>query len=309
MKHFFLEFLRIYWQYCQEIWLTIAIGFLLSGIFYICIPGHFVDKYLGKKGMKPIFLASIVGIILPVCCIGALPIAITLKRKGASLGSVLAFLVATPATSITALIVCWRLLGWSFTIAIFLAAIFMALLMGLVTSGIAFQQKSKDQKMSGDEACCQTSQEPHENVKIIHKKTSPVKAALSYAFITLPKEMGLEILLGIAFASFIVVFDPLQHFIRDYLTGLLGYGAVVVVGLFSYVCSTASVPMADALITSGMSQGQALCYLLVGPITSYGTILVIRKDFGMHVITVYLTIICVVSLFCGITFDILNLQY
>ena len=80
---------------------------------------------------------------------------------------------------------------------------------------------------------------------------------------------------------------------------------MVVVGLLDSVCSTASVPLADALVRSGMRYGQALCYLLLGPITSYGTILVIRKDFGKKVLVMYLGVISVMSLLAGIVYDMI----
>ena len=38
--------------------------------------------------------------------------------------------------------------------------------------------------------------------------------------------------------------------------------------------------MADAFLKSGMSYGQALTYLMAGPVTSYFTILAIKKGFG-----------------------------
>lgn len=291
------EFIQVYVMYCRELWLTLAIGFLISGLFFKFIPTDLVEKHLGEKGLKPIFIASIIGTLLPVCCIGSLPIALTLRRKGATLGSVLAFMVATPATSISALIVCWKLLGLTFTVIIFLAIIFMALVMGVVTNKI---KRSDDISESGgqeQDSCC------HDKEALKPTVGQKIKEAVAYAFVTLPKEIGVEILIGIALASFITVFEPIQHLIREYLTGIAGYFFVLIIGLVTYVCSTASVPMADAFLQSGMSHGQALCYLLVGPITSYGTILVIKKDFGGRVVSVYLGIICLLSLTYGLLYD------
>ena len=109
----------------------------------------------------------------------------------------------------------------------------------------------------------------------------------------------------IAIASFITVFGPVRHLISEYLTGLFGYAVVLIIGMVTYVCSTASVPMADAFMKSGLSHGQALCYLLVGPITSYGTILVIKKDFGWRVLILYLGMICSLSLIYGLVYDMI----
>jgi len=289
----------IYWQ---ELWLTLVIGFFISGIFFKFIPTNIVERYLGEKGLKPIFMAASVGILLPVCCVGSLPIALTLRRKGAALGAVLAFLVATPVTSVPALIVCWKLLGLEFTIIIFIAIVTMALVIGVIINRMNVSDTNVETQT--DESCCSSEHQDDEqsNATTIQK----IKEVFSYAFVTLPKEIGVEIIIGIALASFITVFEPIQHLIRDYLTGMTGYFVILIMGLITYVCSTASVPMADAFLQSGMSLGQGVCYLLVGPITSYGTILVIKKDFGSRVLLVYLGVICILSLSFGLLYDFLG---
>ncbi|GAI48579.1 unnamed protein product, partial [marine sediment metagenome] len=95
-----------------------------------------MERHLGGKGIKPILYSTLAGTILPVCCVGSLPIALSLHQKGARLGPVLAFLVATPATSITALLVSYGLLGLKFTLFIFFAVILMGLIMGIVGNAI-----------------------------------------------------------------------------------------------------------------------------------------------------------------------------
>ena len=63
--------------------------------------------------------------------------------------------------------------------------------------------------------------------------------------------------------------------------------------------------MVDAFVASGMNIGSGLVLLLVGPITSYGTILVLKKEFGIKVLSLYLTVIAIVSLASGYLYTIL----
>lgn len=298
---FFGQFIHVFFQYIRELWFILGIGFLLGGISYKFIPTEIIEQHLGKPGLRSIGIASITGVILPLCCMGTLPLAVTLKRKGASLGSVLAFLVATPATSVSALIVSWKLLGMTFTVAIFFAAVIMAFAIGLAGNWMEASQRSipaAPQEECGNR--CSQEQKDIPSQPLSEK----IKEVFHHAFIILPKEIGGEILLAIAVASFIVSFAPLQEFIRSYLVGPSGYAFVLVFGLLDYVCSTASVPLADALMKSGMSPGQAFCYLLVGPITSYGTMLVIRKEFGGKVLWTYLGLISAMSLLLGVAYDL-----
>ena len=145
------EFLVVFKGYLVEVLPFLFIGFLLSGLIHEFIPAKLVERHLGGKGIKPILYSTLAGTILPVCCIGSLPIALSLHQKGARLGPVLAFLVATPATSVTALLVCYGLLGLKFTVFIFFAVILMGLLMGIVGNSL----KINHPKGLANPACCQ----------------------------------------------------------------------------------------------------------------------------------------------------------
>jgi uncharacterized membrane protein YraQ (UPF0718 family) len=65
------------------------------------------------------------------------------------------------------------------------------------------------------------------------------------------------------------------------------------------------VPLVDAFVRQGLGIGPALVLLLVGPITSYATILVLRKEFGTKLLLVYLCSICGISVLLGIGFSLL----
>ncbi|HCI45183.1 MAG TPA: hypothetical protein DE315_06620 [Candidatus Omnitrophica bacterium] len=298
LNHFFYVFIG----YLRELWLILAVGFLLGGLLYQFIPSAMVERYLGEKRFRSIAFASVVGVILPLCCIGTLPVAMTLRRKGASLGSVLAFLVATPATSVSALIVCWKLLGLTFTVFIFFAVILIGLAMGVIGDRMKI---ASDAGAAPGEArgCCGADADEH-SPRQYRSFFTKIKGALKYAFITMPGEIGAQILLGIAVASLVVASAPIRHFIQTYLTGAVGYIFVLLFGLVDYTCSTASVPLADALIKSGMSHGQGLAYLILGPVTSYPTILVVKKQFGWKVLWMYIAVISGMSLLAGVIYDV-----
>jgi uncharacterized protein len=127
-----IQYLIVFKDYLIDVLPFLAIGFLLSGLIHEFVPTRWVERRLGGRGIKPILYSTLVGTVLPICCFGSLPVAVSLRQKGARLGSVLAFLVATPATSISALLVAYGLLGLKFTVFIFFAVIIMGLVMGLV---------------------------------------------------------------------------------------------------------------------------------------------------------------------------------
>lgn len=280
-------------NYIFEVLPALVIGFLLSGIIHEFVPEKWVEQYLGKKGILPIFYSTLVGTFLPICCWGSLPVALSFYKKGSRLGPVLAFLVATPATSVSALTVSYKLLGFTFTVYTFFTVIVMGLVTGILGNFFTYEPKEKEEEIcphcTDENPCCE------------HKVnfSSRIIAVLKYAFIDMPKEIGIEILIGLIIAAAVASFFPVGNFIKTYLAGGWAYLWSLFLGLVMYFCSTASVPLIDALIKQGMNVGAALVLLLVGPITSYGTILVLRKEFGMRILIFYLSSISIISLIAG----------
>jgi len=292
------QFISVLWHYLVEIIPALALGFFLSGLIHEFVPQAWVERNLGKKGLRAIFYATITGTVLPICCWGALPIAVSFYKKGSKLGPVLAFLVATPATSVSALLVTYKLLGLKFAIFIFFAVILMGMLMGIIGNALNFKPAR-----TIEEVCphCQETA-PH-----THKKTfwQRMKCVLKFAFWDMPKDIGWETLLGIALAAVVATVIPVGLWIRQNLAGVLGYIFALVFGLAMYICSTAAVPLVDAFIKQGLSSGAGMTLLLVGPVTSYGTILVLKKEFGLKILLAYLLFISISSLILGYLFSLI----
>lgn len=293
------RFIIILKGYLIEILPALALGFFLSGLIHEFVPSAWVEKNLGNKGLKAIFYSTITGTILPICCWGALPVAVSFYKKGSKLGPILAFLVATPATSVSALIVTYRLLGLKFAVFIFFAVILMGMLIGIIGNRIPFKFE-EDKK----EECphCKADIPLHTHRKGFFKR---MQSVFKFAFWDMPKEIGLEALLGIGLAAIVATVIPLGVWIRKNLSGVYGYIFSLIFGLIMYICSTATVPLVDALIKQGMSIGAGMVLLLVGPITSYGTILVLKKEFGARILLIYLIFISLSSLLLGYLYSLL----
>ncbi len=295
------QFTHIFLHYLKEVIPALALGFFISGFVHEFIPEDLVLKYLGKSGIKPIFYSTLIGTFLPVCCWGSLPIAISFYKKGAKLGPVLAFLVATPATSISALLVVYSVLGLQFAVYIFFAVIIMGITIGLIGNSIKVESRRTQENITCPH-CDMKSEHTHQQKTTAQKLVS----ALKYAFIELPKEIGLELFIGLILAAVVSTFLPVGKLIKNYLGGWFGYVFSIVFGIVMYLCSTASVPLVDSLMKQGMNVGACMTLLLIGPVTSYGTILVLKKEYGLKVLTVFLASLIVTSLILGLGFQIIS---
>jgi len=296
------NFIHIFLHYAYEVIPALAVGFLISGFVHELIPEDAVLKYLGSGSIKAIFCATVIGTLLPVCCWGSLPIAVSFYKKGARLGPVLAFLVATPATSVSALLVAYSVLGLGFALYIFFSVIIMGLAIGIVGNAIKYTPRPVEKI-----ACPHCELDPgHERLHGRKGLVEKIVSALKYAYIELPKEIGLELFIGLLLAAAVATYMPVGYLVKRYLGGAIGYVFSVVFGLLMYICSTASVPLVDSLIKQGMNQGAAMTLLLIGPVASYGTILVLRKEYGMKILAIFLTALIISSLLLGAGFQILR---
>jgi len=112
------------------------------------------------------------------------------------------------------------------------------------------------------------------------------------------------IVFGVVVSALIEVFVP-----QGFLTGLAAYGTVVpvfaalAISLPLYVCSTASVPIAAALVAGGMPAGAALVFLMAGPATNVATIGAIYRALGRRTLAIYLGTIIIGSLAAAYVFD------
>lgn len=294
MERFFLVLMH----YLIEILPALAFGFFLSGLIHEFIPTAWVEKNLGKKGLRSIFYATVTGTILPICCWGALPVAVSFYKKGSKLGPILAFLVATPATSVSALIVTYKLLGLKFAIFIFFAVILMGMIMGIIGNRLKFIPRKVIEEVCPH--CLETTLHTHKR-----RFSQHIQSVLKFAFVDMVKEIGLETLLGMVLAAVVASFVPIGLWIRNNLSGFLGYLFALIFGLLMYICSTATVPLVDAFIKQGLSAGAGMVLLLAGPITSYGTILVLKKEFGIKILLLYLAFVSISSLLMGYLFSLI----
>ncbi len=290
------NFLNSFKHYFIEMAPVLAIGFLLSGIIHEFISDVWINKHLGGKGVKGVLWSTLIGTLVPVCCWGCLPIAVSFRKKGASLGPILAMLIATPATSINALIVTAKLLGLKFAVYLFFSVILMGITAGLIGNKIKVKINIKD-----NDACnCKETNSDHLESETTKKSLRyRLISVFRFAFIQMPKDIGKEVLFGLALAASVDSIMPIGHMVKYYLRGSMGYLFALIFGLLTYMCATMGVPLVAALIKQGLSSGAGFVLLLVGPITSYGTILVLRKEFGMKVLIIYLSLVSIMGLALG----------
>jgi uncharacterized membrane protein YraQ (UPF0718 family) len=105
-------------------------GLVVAGLIHVLLPTAVIERFLGRPGMAGVAWAALLGIPLPVCSCGVVPISVEMRRKGASRPASLSFLVTTPESSIDSILFTWGLMGPVMAVARPLAAFLTAILGG-----------------------------------------------------------------------------------------------------------------------------------------------------------------------------------
>jgi len=266
-------------------------GFLVAGILSALISQRIVRRHLGGRGGWSLVKASIFGIPLPLCSCGVIPVSMSLHRHGASKGATISFLLSTPQTGVDGILVTLSLLGPVFAVFRPLSAFVTGILGGAAVNIFAPKPAGRqtDEEIQCSEPCCQGE-----------SKSDKLKGGLKYGFVNLPRDIGAAMVIGIVIAAAISAFVPEGFFANKLGAGIISMLVMVILGVPLYVCATASVPVAAAMILKGLSPGAALVFLMTGPATNAASFATIWKVMGARTALVYLLSVVVCALAAGL---------
>ena len=70
------------WAILLEMSPYLLLGFLLAGLLSVIIRQDQIEAWLGKKSMASVIKASLLGVPLPLCSCGVIPVTTSLFQKG-----------------------------------------------------------------------------------------------------------------------------------------------------------------------------------------------------------------------------------
>ncbi len=326
-----LEYFSTFWELTNAMALYILFGLLFAGILHEIISDNLITKHLGKNDISSVIKATIFGIPIPVCSCGVIPLATSIKKSGASKGSVLSFLISTPITGIDSIFATYGIFGWIFTIYRILTSIIIAIIAGVLVN-IFDKNVKNDNKIKfylntqsinksnlnitpsqiqknrlsccNDNSCCENNSNSNKKFSLI--------SAFKYGFLTLLEDIAIPLFWGLVIGAFITMFIPKDLSNILIQNGWLSYIIVIIIAIPMYVCATASLPIGAAFILSGVSVGASFVFLSAGPATNSVTISVVKNMLGKKAVLIYLFTIAIGSIIFGLgldyIFDINNLN-
>lgn len=296
----FIEKIAVdFWGVLGEMSPYLLFGFAVAGVLSVFVTAARVQRHLGGAGFWQVFKASLFGVPLPLCSCGVIPVSMSLHKHGASKGSTISFLLSTPQTGVDSILVTYGLMGPIFAIFRPVAAFITGLLGGSVVNMLerhdVLKRAVPEEKAVCTDECCANP-----------KGQSRFVRAMKHGFITLPADIGRSMLIGLAIAALISALVPEDFFAGALAVtggGFIAMLVMMVLGIPVYVCATASVPIAVALIAKGLNPGAALVFLMTGPATNAATLVTLASQLGKRSAVVFLLTVIVSALAGGLILD------
>lgn len=295
----------------------LLLGLAMAGFVHVLLPTRVVQRYLGRPGLGGAATAAAIGVPLPVCSCGVVPLAVEMKRKKASDAASLSFLTTTPESGVDSVLFSWALLGPLMAVARPVAAFATAMFGAVLATAWPPNRPSaepegelSEEVVAECESVCCGSQDgagdaPGGDEEKAGTKNGVVLAALRYGFGELFDDIAFWLVLGLLLAGVLSAVLPADLAALGLGGGLLPMLVMLAVGIPLYICASASTPVAAALLAKGLSPGAALVFLLAGPATNAASLVVLARTFGARFVRLYVVSVAVGSLACGLALDAL----
>ena len=196
MIDWIIIFGRATWNILLEMSPYLLLGFFLAGILSVLIRQRLIEQWLGRQSLGSVVKASILGVPLPLCSCGVIPITSSLYHRGAGKGATTSFLTSTPQTGVDSILATAGLMGPVFAIFRVLVALLSGVLAGLLVDLFERSESKTTLKQVGETKS--------ENKSLNQKLWGIVR----YGFYTLPQDIGKSLVLGIVLAGLLSAVLP-----------------------------------------------------------------------------------------------------
>lgn len=293
------EFIYLWYYFdvqLQQVFRFWVLGMLIGSavsVFGKNLIHNLFASISGKKyGIFGIVIASVLGILSPLCMYGTIPIAASFSKKGMRDDWLAAFMVSSIMLN-PQLFIYSLSLGTDMAMVRLIASSVCGIMAGLCIR-IFFKEKSFFNFTKMHEPSNHDT-DPNILLRYVKNVWRNVKAT------------GLYFLLGILLSALFMRYVP-SDFIADLFGTQRGFGVLLAatIGVPLYACGGGTIPLLMEWLNSGMSAGAATAFMITGPATKITNLGAVKIVLGMKNFCLYLLYVMVFSLIAG---GIVNFLY
>jgi hypothetical protein len=246
--------------------------------------------WLRRRRWTGITGAVLLATLTPFCSCGTTAVVLGMVATEAPWAAIVAFMVASPLTSPSELLLSAGLFGWTFALVYFTGATALGFAAGGITGvvedrgwlvGQARMRPTVTSCDSGCESTADAAQPVTPGPVLVIERTRPTAQRLARLRL---RALGHEcVRLGRTIGVYFLAYSALGYLVIEALpTGRLGtflgdnpaWGVplAALLGIPIYMSTEASLPMVAALMRGGLGPGPAMAFLISGAGTSIGAI-------------------------------------
>lgn len=286
----FTDFMTLTYSILVEAIPFVILGVLLSVIIQVFLPTDKIIKRLPKNNLIRRAIVSCLGIFMPVCECGNVPVARGLIAKGFSVQEAIIFLLAAPSVNIITFIVTWEAFSQNHSMAIVrvLGTIIIANIVAFIVSRTIASRRLLTSEFT---AYCEMNEREPRTV---------ARAASLFR-----SEMWLIIrllVIGALIAAASQIFIP-----REVITAIgsdivLSVVAMLILAFVISICSSVDAFFALAYVNT-FSMGSLLAFLVSGPMVDIKMIVLMKSTFTTRTIVVISASVLLLSFILGLVFS------
>jgi len=271
----------------------ILVGILLAELLKYTPWTKYVQKAVSRTPKASIIIASVIGIISPLCTYGTIPIVIDLYRNKVPLAPLLTFLSASSLMNPQLFLMTWGGLGLEFSLLRISGVVIFTLILGYA---VVFLEKNILKKT--DETInkkFKRKQSTEKQWKDFNLKEFSMGSYNNFIFI------GLYVIIGILLSVIVETFIPLSLIFE--MTEGVGWVNVIaasILGIPLYACGGATIPLISVLLENGVSFGAAMGFLIVGPGTRITPLLALGSFLSKRTLLYYCCSLILFSILFGL---------
>ncbi len=257
-------------SYLKVMWWAVLLGLLIGGLIDYFFPEELIFKYLGRKKKRSLFYALGLGFLMSTCSHGILAISMQLHKKGASIASVITFLLASPWANLPVTILLFGFFGikalWFIGVAMITALITGYIFMYLEKWGVI--EKSK------------AVVEVEGRVRLNKFKGKESLKAIWRSTVHLSNMVLWWVLIGFILAAVLGAYVPHDVFMKYFGPTVGGMFMTLLLATVIEVCSEGSAPIAFEIFKQVGKLGNPFVFLMAGVVTDYTEIGLIWSNIG-----------------------------
>ncbi|RIO58041.1 permease [Staphylococcus haemolyticus] len=283
-----MEFIKTFIMLFFELLLLFIIVSFIVSLIQQVISEEKIKRFLSKPNQAINYILGMVfGAITPFCSCSTIPILAGLLNSKVPFGPSMSFLIASPLMNPLMLFMLWALLGWKVAIVYFVVLAIFSILTGFVFSKMNLAETYKGVNVKGDGF-------------FANKTGSRFKQALNDAWAFLYPMLP-YLFIGVFIGAFIYGFVP-ETFITKYASGdgVISVFIASVIGIPMYIRPETMLPIAEALVSKGMSLGTVVALIIGGAGASIPEVVLLSKLFKKKFVVSFVIAILVVAVATGL---------